>query len=309
MLVQNLSKWGTSNTIVTNSDPQKFLALEGVFDALVIDAPCSGSGLFRKQPEAVDEWSKDSVNLCCSRQKKILADALPSLKEDGTLIYSTCSYSEEENESIVRWLVEKCQMEYSPLPLDPSWGIVDTGVGYRFYPHLVQSEGFFCAVLKKRAPARSPYSRKKNSGGEVAKAERALLDLFLILSEDTQLFKKNNQFHLLNTSALGFLTGFEKQLYYKKAGVLVGEIKGKDLVPAHELALATCAGEVIQRVELDGGQAINYLRKENFAVPGNTIGLSLITYHGQGIGWAKLLGNRVNNYLPNELRILSRGTV
>lgn len=304
ILVQNLSKWGTSNTIVTGSDPQRFSALNGVFDALVIDAPCSGSGLFRKQPEAIDEWSPENVTLCCNRQKKILADALPALKEDGLLIYSTCSYSEEENETIVRWLMEEHGMTYTPLPVDPAWGIVDTGLGYRFYPHLVQSEGFFCAALTKTATAMSHSSRKKTAGDEVSKAERALLEPFFTPAADLQLFKKNNQFHLLNTAALGFLQSFEKQLYYKKAGVLAGEIKGKDLVPAHELALALCAGKTVQRVELDLENAISYLRKDNFAVPGASTGLSLITFQGLGIGWAKLLGNRVNNYLPNELRIL-----
>ncbi|MES2681184.1 MAG: RsmB/NOP family class I SAM-dependent RNA methyltransferase, partial [Bacteroidota bacterium] len=96
ILAHNLGKWGTRNTVVTNSEAAKFGALTGFFDVLVIDAPCSGSGLFRKQPEAIAEWSEDNVNLCSTRQRKILEDTLPCLKENGLLIYSTCSYSEKE---------------------------------------------------------------------------------------------------------------------------------------------------------------------------------------------------------------------
>ncbi len=306
VLAYNLSKWGTHNTIVTNSDPQRFSALGGIFDAMVVDAPCSGSGLFRKQPEAINEWSEDAVNQCSIRQRKILADALPCLKENGVLIYSTCSYSVQENEEIVAWLIAEQDLEFVQLPVHADWGIVDTGAGYRFYPHLTQSEGFFCAVLRKKNVENTANTRKK-AAAVAAKAELTVLQPFITAAANEAVLKINNQFHLLNAAAQHFITGFEKQLYFKKAGVLMGEIKGSDLVPHHELALATALSAATSRLELDTDNALKFLRKENFALPAGSRGLHLITYRGFGIGWAKLLPNRANNYLPNELRILSRG--
>src|SRR6185503_106244 len=98
VLVDNVIKWGSQNVIVTNNDPSAFQKLPGYFDVIVVDAPCSGSGLFRKDPEAISEWSLNNVALCSQRQQRILADVLPSLKNGGVLIYSTCSYSKEEEE-------------------------------------------------------------------------------------------------------------------------------------------------------------------------------------------------------------------
>ena len=236
ILVENLSKWGTCNTIVTNNDTQKFSELTSFFDAIVIDAPCSGSGLFRKQADAVDHWSEDNVIACSIRQKKILEDLVPSLKENGILVYSTCSYSVEEDEQIVEWLIKEFGLEYVALPVKKEWGIVETPGGYRFYPHLTKSEGFFCAVLKKTNAEQTAFVSKKKPALDVSKAELAILEPFLEQSKN-QIIKKNERFHILNPAALNFLISYEKQFYFKKAGAVIGEIKGKDMVPNHELAL------------------------------------------------------------------------
>lgn len=304
VLSQNLSRWGTANTIVTNNDPEKFTALTGVFDAMVVDAPCSGSGLFRKQPDAIGEWSESAVIACSIRQRKILADSVPTLKEGGILVYSTCSYSEEENETVVSWLVKEYGFAYVPLPVDKSWGIVETEVGYRFYPHLTRSEGFFCAVLRKTAAEAAPVTTKKiKDTGGVSASESAIIGAFVDL-KDHRIIRKNSQFHLLNSAAAGFLAAFEKQLYFKKAGVTAGEIKGSDMIPNQELAWSLALAPAVSRLELDRDNALSFLRKENLPVPVNTRGLMLFTYKGYGIGWAKVLPNRINNYLPLELRIL-----
>ncbi len=304
ILVQNLGKWGTCNTVVTNNDPGKFSGSAGFFDVLVVDAPCSGSGLFRKQPEAIAEWSEDLVNHCSTRQRVILEDALPCLKEDGVLIYSTCSYSVKENEDIVNYLVNELDMEYLPLPVPREWGIVDTGAGYRFYPHLLASEGFFCAALRKRTSGKATFNPKKIAVTEATKAEKKQLEHYL--DQGTLVMKKNGQFHELNPAAAGFLSAFEKQLYFKKAGRVVGEIKGKDLVPNQELAWKPGLQNIIPALELDPENALSYLRKDPFTFGRDSKGLVLITFKGFGLGWAKILPTRVNNYLPGELRILSR---
>lgn len=303
ILVENLSKWGTTNTIVTNNDTEKFNELGAFFDAIVIDAPCSGSGLFRKQADAVDHWSEESVIACSVRQKKILADLIPTLKENGVLVYSTCSYSVEEDEEIVEWLISEYNLEYVPITINKDWGIVETSHGYRFYPHLTKSEGFFCAVLRKTGSEQTAFQSKKRSSLDITKAELAILAPFLELSDD-HIIKKNERFHILNSAALNFLIAFEKQFYFKKAGAVIGEIKGKDMVPDHELALVNSINKTVPILELDREQAIKFLKKENFEHNSPVKGLVLITYKNKGLGWAKVLPNRINNYFPNELRII-----
>jgi 16S rRNA C967 or C1407 C5-methylase (RsmB/RsmF family)/NOL1/NOP2/fmu family ribosome biogenesis protein len=301
VLAHNLSKWGTSNTVVTNSDPQKFTALDSYFDVIVVDAPCSGSGLFRKQPEAIDEWSIDSVNLCSARQRRILGDILPSLKDGGTLIYSTCSYSVEEDEDIIEWLLKEFDLDYLPLNPPKDWNIVETGRGYRFYPHLTQSEGFFLAVLRKKS-GNNAAKPSKNKEYRLNKTEIDAISPFLEVNTG-HFYKNGPQFHYLNEAALSFISGTGNQFYLKKAGISVGEIKGKDLVPNHELALSNAL--IAEKSNCDKINALKFLKKESFSVDTTEGGFSLISYKNQGLGWAKILPNRVNNYLPNELRILN----
>ncbi|MFD2144939.1 hypothetical protein [Mucilaginibacter antarcticus] len=159
VLADNLSRWGTANTIVTNNDPKDFARLHGFFDIILVDAPCSGSGMFRKDPAAMDEWSEANVKLCHQRQERILTDIYPTLAEDGYLIYSTCSYSHQENEDILDWLCDEFELETVRIPIDSDWGIVETesplkkAWGYRFYPDKVKGEGLFASVLRKgKAP-------------------------------------------------------------------------------------------------------------------------------------------------------------
>jgi len=149
ILKDNIIKWGCENVVVTNNDPKDFAKLENYFDIIVVDAPCSGSGLFRKEPDAIDHWSENNVELCSQRQQRILADVLSALKKDGVLIYSTCSYSKEEDEEITTWLVKEMQFENLNLQTDEEWSIVESDGGYRFWPDKVKGEGFFISAFKK----------------------------------------------------------------------------------------------------------------------------------------------------------------
>jgi 16S rRNA C967 or C1407 C5-methylase (RsmB/RsmF family) len=156
VLVENITKWGTTPVVVTNNDPVHFQSLPAYFDVMMVDAPCSGSGLFRKDPSAIAEWSEDNVQLCSQRQQRILADVLPALKQDGLLLYSTCSYSVEEDEAIADWLVDEMGMESVQLQLPAAWAIVETNSprhqakGYRFYPDKIKGEGFFISVFRQK---------------------------------------------------------------------------------------------------------------------------------------------------------------
>jgi 16S rRNA C967 or C1407 C5-methylase (RsmB/RsmF family)/NOL1/NOP2/fmu family ribosome biogenesis protein len=156
ILSENIQRWGGDNTVVTNNDPRDFGALPGFFDVLMVDAPCSGSGLFRREPELIVEWSPSQVQLCSQRQERILSDLWGSLRQGGLLIYSTCSYSTEEDEQILDWLCHSFEVESLPVALREDWGIVEVqagssgAYGYRFYPNRLDGEGFFIAALRKK---------------------------------------------------------------------------------------------------------------------------------------------------------------
>ena len=304
VLAMNLSKWGVSNAVVTNQEPKKLAEAGALFDVLVVDAPCSGSGLFRKQPEAVEEWSLQAVQACSVRQKNILTDLLPTLKEGGILVYSTCSYSVEENEAVVEDLINSGEMQLVQFEIPAVWGLVDSGKGFRFYPHLTKSEGFFCAVLQKTGSDESSHRPRKTTGDLLAtKAEQVVWKNW-IQEEVPFVMKKNERFYGMNELVFEWVSRFEKQFYFKKAGVCLGEIKGKDVVPDQELAWSVHLNKDFAGVELDKESALLYLKKEKFNYQGTVPGFGLMRYKERGLGWAKLLPNRVNNYYPQEYRIL-----
>ena len=171
-LSENIMKWGAQNVIVTNNDAKDFQRLPGFFDVVVVDAPCSGSGLFRKDNEAIAEWSLNSVALCSARQQRILHDVLPALKENGILIYSTCSYSENENEEVADMLSEEEGLESLRLSINDQNGITETVsenhrcYGYRFYPDKIKGEGFFIAAFKKENGDHFTGGEKKRQKAE-----------------------------------------------------------------------------------------------------------------------------------------------
>jgi 16S rRNA C967 or C1407 C5-methylase (RsmB/RsmF family)/NOL1/NOP2/fmu family ribosome biogenesis protein len=307
VLAHNLNKWGTCNTAVTNCDPQVFSKLENVFDVIVADVPCSGSGLFRKQPQAVNEWSADNVNLCSTRQKRIIGDCIESLKPGGVLIYSTCSYSKEENELEVEWMMKEFDLWLIQIPLEKDWNIVDTGLGYRFYPYLMKSEGFFCAALRKKGISEGNHGRKtkKFVFDEISKKEFEPLKDKIDLNPFHKIFRFQNEFKLVNAFLFDFMNQYGTSVYFKKTGTTLGELKHQDFLPHHEFAQSIYLSPFINKIELTKEQAISFLKKENVNVKAEK-GISLMTYKNQGLGWAKVLDNRINNYLPKEFRILSQ---
>ena len=168
ILEENLVKWGCSNYIVTNNDPADFTRLPDSFDIILVDAPCSGEGMFRKDKEAPLQWSPDNINVCVSRQERILSNILPSLKEGGFLIYSTCTWNEEENESNIRNLLLKENFSSLRIPLNPQWGIKESKTGindnilytYRFYPHKLKGEGFTISCIQKAGASENQHETR-----------------------------------------------------------------------------------------------------------------------------------------------------
>ena len=144
ILSENIQKWGNGNTVVTHNYAVDFgNKLQNLFDCILVDAPCSGEGMFRKDAGAVEEWSSNNVRECVARLCEILDDVWDALKPGGVLIYSTCTFNQEENEKNVKWIIEELGAEVLPITYDPSWGIVEGQVGYHFYPHKVKGEGLY----------------------------------------------------------------------------------------------------------------------------------------------------------------------
>ncbi|HEV3250346.1 MAG TPA: RNA methyltransferase, partial [Puia sp.] len=297
----------------SNNDPRDLGRLGNYFDIIVVDAPCSGSGLFRREPDAIDEWSEAAVHLCSQRQQRILADVWPSLKKNGILIYSTCSYSQEENEDIVSWMCREFAVDSLPLSITDSPGIVQTktgeklAYGYRFYPDKVKGEGFFISCVKKKEGGEFFFPRAGNQSlTKLSKKETAHItnyikrDLFLIF------FIHDGLVNALPASLERDLIYLRTVLYLKKAGVLLGKLIGKELVPDHQFGLSTLINPEWPSIAVNLEEAIKYLQKEELNLDSFFRGWVLLRYKNQNLGWIKILKDRINNYYPKEWRILKK---
>ncbi|HLK27543.1 MAG TPA: hypothetical protein VKT28_03110 [Puia sp.] len=310
ILAENITKWGASNVMVTNNDPKDFARLENYFDVIVVDAPCSGSGLFRKEPEAINEWSEDNVMLCSRRQQRILADVMPALKQEGILIYSTCSYSKEEDENILDWIAEEFAVQSLEFRVENSWGIIETlsdktnSHGYRFYPDKLKGEGFFIAAFKKNDGDDFHFPKsKKVSFEKLTKNEEAICRKWIMDNGKIMLIKVNDFIYAIPENLLNDFNFLKSNLYIKKAGVLLGKITPHELIPEHEFALSKLTNANVNSIELSKEQALSYLRKEEIKIEAEYKGWCIIKYQNQNLGWIKILQNRINNYYPQEWRI------
>ncbi len=308
MLSENLKKWGNPNVVVTCNDPADYSRIPGFFDIIVVDAPCSGEGLFRRNHAAIGEWSEANANLCAQRQKRILADVWPSLAEDGILIYSTCTFNTAENEENISWLSEFAPVEPITLQIRDDWGIDTTEANglpcYRFYPHKVKGEGYFTAAVRKKGAAAAKLNTKNKTALSLAGKNDQLLLNGLILNKSLSLLKFEDNFLAWPTALLAELDQIKANLRIVHAGIKTGGIIRDNFNPAHELAVSTiCNKSRFPQLELTLEQALSYLKRDDFRIEFKEKGWNLITYKGQPLGWAKNIGNRFNNGYPKEWRI------
>lgn len=305
ILEENMTRWGHMNTWVTANDPKDLGRLTGYFDVIVVDAPCSGSGLFRKDARALDEWSEANVQLCSQRQQRILADVWPALKEDGVLIYATCSYSPQEDEEILDWLSESFEVKGLSVSTKQEWGVVETtsakGLhGYRFSPDKVKGEGFFIAAVQKTEEAEElkPIRYKTLQDKKAQEQTQHLLDTdFICLQPDKENYVAIHPSHEADYHIL------KQFVYLRKTGTALGMPSPKEWLPAHDVALSIHRSKSIPQIELNKEQALKFLKKEEADITLNDKGWFLLTYKGLGLGWIKSIGNRYNNYLPKHWRI------
>ncbi|MDQ6609089.1 MAG: RNA methyltransferase, partial [Bacteroidota bacterium] len=315
VLTDNIIKWGCKNVFVTNNDPKVFQKLPEYFDVMVVDAPCSGSGLFRKDEEAINEWSPNNVLLCSQRQQRILADSLATLKEGGILIYSTCSYSMEEDEAIMDWLVEEMAMENTELRMENGeWtmenevGIVQAksdrtaSVGYRFYPDKIKGEGFFLSCFRKKTAHHT--NRFKSSKTELVSAkEKKILEEW-VPGNTLSFIYYRDEIITLPQNLLQDFSILQIILNIQYAGVKIGAVLKDKLVPHHALAQSNLLNAASPSTELSYDEAIKYLQRADLQITTNDIGWQVVRYRNHSLGWINALKNRVNNYYPKEIRIL-----
>jgi len=306
ILTENIQKWGYPNVMVTNNDPSHFSKLEGMFDLIVVDAPCSGEGLFRKDNDALNEWSLSNVELCALRQRRILKDVWPALKQGGVLIFSTCTYNTKEDEETMEWLSETGKCEFLSIPVQPDWGIVETTfkqtIGYRFYPHKVKGEGFFIAAVRKLDPENDVRLHTKYALGDKCKNEE--ISQWLEDPSQYKFFSIKGQINavpLCNYEKINYLSN---KLNSILIGIPLATDKHGKLVPEHGAALSISLNKNnFIKVALTLEQAILYLRKEPIEISSNEKGFVLLTYKGNALGWVNLLPNRINNLYPSNWRI------
>ncbi len=266
VLMENMQKWGYADSIVTNSYPKDFRRSGQLFDVILCDVPCSGEGMFRKDPAAVVEWSWQHVEQCWRLQREIVGEAWQCLSDGGLLIYSTCTFNTLENEENVRWIVDELGAEVQPVTTGVGWGITgsllpgfDAPV-YRFIPGLTCGEGLFVAVLRK--PGRSAEWKSR------LRLER------LNVLYDGQPVPVVKGKTVIPAHAEALLADFDRSRY--------------------------------PLVELDYATAVSYLRSEAITLPAGTpTGFVAVTFLGQPLGFVKNIGNRANNLYPKEWRIKS----
>lgn len=313
ILKENVQKWGFPNVHVSNHDPEDLGRLEAFFDVILIDAPCSGEGLFRKDPAAINEWSLGNVQMCAGRQKRILEAAMPLLKPSGVLVYCTCTYNDTENQSSGQFVLETGEFKEKKIALSPNWGVVAKPIGYQCYPHRVRGEGFFFALFQKKAGLETAKRydtlprRSKEEGFRSCKRLHAKqipeVTRWLENAEAYHYFvKPNGEVVAFMDSQLEDIRILDNTLSAKGLGLEMGSFKGDDFIPAHALALSNALSLRIPRLELSEKEALLFLKKENLQLEAPK-GWLLATYQGLGLGWVKGLGNRINNYLPKDWRI------
>lgn len=322
VLAENMMKYGHPDVIVTNNYPREFKDSGLVFDLIIADVPCSGEGMFRKDPAAIGEWSLQNVEKCWRLQREIIADVWPCLSPGGLLVYSTCTFNTKENEENVRHISEELGAEVLGVDTDGDMRVSGSLLDgfhkpvYRFIPGITRGEGLFMAVLRKQEDGiynkvkpkgkKEHKERRKDAGKNALRPDMS----WLTRPERFEAVSLNDAFAAIPMAWKPVYDIAGRHLRVLSAGVGLGEAKGRDIIPSQALALSVALNRAaFHEVELDYARAICYLRKEPVPLPADTPrGYILMTYKGVPLGFEKNIGNRANNLYPAEWRIRSTHT-
>lgn len=284
VLKSNVERLGVKNALMTCQSPENLANFYAdFFDKILVDAPCSGEGMFKKEEAAVREWSVKAVKACALRQAKILDSADKMLAGGGRLVYSTCTFSPEEDEEQIA----------NFLSLHKSYNLIEMK---KLLPHEIRGEGHFYAVLEKAAgERRADFPLLK--GGKILKPA---VDLPSFEDFKNEVLNCNFKNLFKDGDALySLIDGLPAELH---AGVRLGEIKGGRFEPSHALAMCLKSSEA-KCIEVDGGTAVNYLKGLTFECDGREKGWRLVTHLGYPLGWCKAVNGTAKNHLPKGLRI------
>lgn len=286
ILRSNAERLGVKNAVITSSDPARLAEIfESYFDKILTDAPCSGEGMFKKEEAAIPEWSPENVKFCARRQSEILDCASRMLAKGGRLVYSTCTFSREEDEDCIK----------SFLKSHSNFKLISQK---KLLPHKVRGEGHFCAVLEKLDGIRNDLPViKPNAVGRPLSVYREWENRTLNLRIEN-LFLRNNSFYYISDGT----PDLSKTKIAHNFGVYLGKISddGKRFEPSHTLAMCLKREEV-KCAEVDEKTALSYLRGLTFAC--EETGWRAVTYKGFPLGWCKASGGTAKNHLPKALRI------
>ncbi len=314
VLMDQVRKWGEPNVAITQADPEHFAEqLPESFDLILIDAPCSGEGLFRKMPEHRGQWSPSLAEHSAMRQKRIVNDAWESLKEGGQLIYCTCTLNRKENEEVLAPLVSSgcaSSRKAERLKLTHWTRSEEEGViGYRSWPHRTGGEGFFFALLDKKkgdGPRESPLEKRpsKKKKGRDIEASPPLKELLKEPYRWAFVQENEEEMRAYRKELTGAFAQLEGRIPLKWKGTWIADQKGKDLVPAPDLALSTILNaEAYPMIPLEGRDALRFLAREKLSPELFPEGWAGVTYEGVPLGWIKNLGDRVNGHFPKRWRL------
>jgi len=317
VLYENLVKWGCTNNIITNNRVADFAYLKGYFDVVMIDAPCSGEGMFRKDREALEQWSEGLVHQCSMVQKEILTHALGLVKPGGMLIYSTCTYEEAENEENIQWMFQSMgrNMEPAKIPVHKDWGVQTIEIpveggrqqeGYYCYPHKLKGEGQFVAAM--RVMSNHTFKDNARGGSNAIKLlsgkDAAMLKPYVELGEGEVILQEKEEDIFAFPAALQRELGLYDKMRVLKKGTSLGRLIRQNFIPSHEMVMDGLASETMPRVALNIEQALDFMQRKNLDIkPENTKGWFVYSYEGVDIGLAKNLGDRINNHYPADWRI------
>mgnify|MGYP002552365761 CR=1 FL=1 len=284
------------------------------FDAVAIDAPCSGEGMFRKSPEARGEWSEANVRLCAARQRRIVSDAWAALRPGGVLIYSTCTFNRTEDEENVRWIAEELGGEDAGAMVPPDWGIEEREAGgvrcFRLWPHRIAGEGFFAAAIRKGGQRGRPLRPKprKTLLAEASRSETAELSRWVGQPDLMRFARIGDSLYGYYATPFADIRSAAEYLNTLHSGICMGQMFGGRLKPDHSLAMFhDLARSAAAETPLSSDEALHYLRREDFAPQAEAAeGMNLMTFEGYALGWAKRIGNRFNNLYPKSQMILNK---
>lgn len=313
-LTENLVKWGYPNQIITQCEPGNLMRSGLKFDIILADAPCSGEGLFRKDPESRLEWSEGQVEVCAARQTNILASLVSMLNPEGILIYSTCTFAPSENEYQMQWLHQsglKCITPLSNTLVNWEKVTAEPGlIGWRARPDYIQGEGFFITVFQntdKAEPDAESLPDKKEERKTKTKSFKESEQVPFALPP-TLRFQKDGDgtLRIEHTYTPVLREKLESAHIPYRSGLKAGQYKSNKFVPDAELAFwKQLPEDVFPKIQLNHVDAMRYLRREVLHEVCKTErqGFHLMCHQGMGMGWANLSGNRFNNSYPMHWRL------